>query len=490
MGERHQKLTDRSNIDSDCLKRLNLIHNIIMNATKANTVAILPQKENNLSSPYDLSKIKRMKEIKASKKVPNPKPYISVATIYRDLALMRATKEEGGFGAPIIFDRERGGYYYADLNYSLISDSSSPESFVSLAIAKKLLSELDQETPIFKKISEVTKEISGNEYSKLTERIAIAPRMRKTIEESLWNSISTALAENRNLNLKVKYFGMNKPYTLDYNFSPYQLIYDEGTYFLWGKENLDDGFRIKSPRILLSLNDIDSGELTDEHFELPEDFRYQKETEKYKIKLFSIARNEIVNAAFATNQEVIERNEEEGSVVVAFEASEFILVHNWILGQGANVIPLEPQNLVDAWENEIYCMIKSSGIDVDWILLNKKRSRKILDNEEKILRKRYMKRKQMMQEDSKNTYANQAYEYLALLLKIRTHISYEYLKEMSARDLFGYIENLLPSISKIEFHALAKKAGLYKTIETVNNSREEIFTKNLSDIIKLQDNID
>ena len=481
MGERHQKLTDRSNIDSDCLKRLNLIHNIIMNATKANTVAILPQKENNLSSPYDLSKIKRLKEIKASKKVPNPKPYISVATIYRDLALLRATKEEGGFGAPIIMDRERGGYYYADLNYSLISDSSSPESFVSLAIAKKLLSELDQETPIFKKISEVTKEISGNEYSKLTERISIAPRMRKTIEESLWNSISTALVENRNLNLKVKFFGMNKPYTLDYNFSPYQLIFDEGTYYLWGKENLDDGFRIKSPRILLSLNDIDSGELTDEHFELPADFSYQKETEKYKIKLFSIARNEIVNCAFATNQEVIERNEDEGSVVVAFEASEFILVHNWILGLGANVIPLEPQDLVDAWENEIYCMIKSSGIDVDWILLNKERSINIIKSKKEILSKRYEKRKGMKQ---------QAYEYLALLLKIRTHISYEYLKEMSARDLFGYIESLLPSVSKIEFPALAKKAGLYKTIETVNNSKEEIFTKNLSDIIKLQDNID
>ena len=472
---RHQKQTDRSNIDEDCLSRLNKIHTLIKTASLSQNVISLVEIQNSLP---------------VNKKTNEP---ISRATIYRDLALLGSKKEDdetGGFGAPIKFDRVKGGYYYTDVSYNFNEETSSSENLVSLVLAKNLLSGLSSESPVYKKISKLTKDISSTEELKLTERIAIAPRMRKTIEESLWNSISTALAENRNLNLKVKYFGMNKTYMLNYNFSPYQLIYDEGTYFLWGKENLDDGFRIKSPRILLSLNDIDSGELTDEHFELPEDFRYQKETEKYKIKLFSIARNEIVNCAFATNQEVIERNEDEGSVVVAFESSEFLLVHNWILGLGANVIPLEPQDLVDAWENEIYCMIKSSGIDVDWILLNEKRSRKILDNEEKILRKRYMKRKQIMQEDSKNTYANQAYEYLALLLKIRTHISYEYLKEMSARDLFGYIESLLPSVSKIEFHALAKKAGLFKTIETVNNSKEELFSKNLSDIIKLQDNID
>ena len=466
---RHQKQTDRSNIDEECLNRLNKIHTLIKQATLANTVVTLQSIQESLPP---------------NKKTNTP---ISRATVYRDLALLSANKvdkEHNGFGAPIKFDRVKGGYYYTDPAYDFISYTTSPDNLISLVIAKELLSKLSSESPIYKKISDVTKEITGTEYSKLTERIAIAPRPQKKIDYSLWQTISTALTENRILKLNIKYFGMTKPYTLTYDFSPYQLIFDEGNYYLWGMENLSGGFGIKNPSILINLNDIDSCELTDETFELPEDFTYKREKIEYTIKLFSTARNEIVNCAFAESQEVLEKNENEGSIVVKFKASEFLLVHSWIMEHGANAVPLAPSNLVDAWKNEIYCLIQKSSIDVDWILLNLKKSVDTIDNRKEILENK--KHKDLSEQQALDLVT----DYISLLACIRAHIPFEYIKTMSARNFADIVNNyLLPTVSKVSFKYIAKKAGFYKAIKTVENSSFEEFSKSLSDIMKIQNNL-
>lgn len=461
---RHQKQTDRSNIDEECLNRLNKIHTLIKEATLKNTVV-------------SLQAIQEYLPPNAKTKGP-----ISRATIYRDLALLSANKEDvehGGFGAPIKFDRVQGGYYYTDPTYDFISDSSAPENLVSLVIAKDLLSNLSNESPIYKKISDITKEITGAEYSKLTERIAIAPRPQKKIDASLWQAISTALTENRILKLNVKYFGMTKPYTLEYNFSPYQLIFDEGNYYLWGLENLDEGFKTESPKILLSLNDIDSGELTDKTFELPEDFCYKKEPTEYKIKLYTIARNDIVNCAFAEEQKILEKNEEEGSITISFKASEFLLVHKWVMEHGANVIPLEPKELVDAWKNEIYCSIQKSEIDSDWILLHQKKSKEIILNKNNTIRKWEDKYKDSNNDELQNIICS----YLANLINIRANIPLEYLKIMSARNFAEYMKDyIIPSVSESEIKYLIKKTGFLKDLKAASITSNKEFSKSLIDL--------
>lgn len=477
--ERHQKLTDRSNIDEDCLRRLNIIHNLIKDATNSNTVAILPQKEQNSFSKYDLSKIKRIKEIKPTKNNPNPKPYVSVATIYRDLALLRAPKEEGGFGAPIDFDRAKGGYYYTDPNYNFISDSSSPENFVSLVIAKNLLSELGSESPIYKKISEVTKEITSSEYSKLTERIAIAPRPQKQIDKSIWKIVSQALSENKIIKLNVMYYGMNKPYPIEYVLSPYQLIFDEGNYYLYGMEHISKDFNKSNPKILISLNDVYAGELTNETFELPQDFSYHKEETKYVIKLFSTARNEIVNCPFAKNQEIVEENEEEKSITISFYATESNFVHKWCMEHGCNIIPLEPQNLIDSWKNEIFCLIKKSGIDFDWTILNRKSTRNTLKRFNEIIQ-------EMDQKYSKNENNMELiFDYIVLLINVRANIPLEYLENMKVGELAEYIlEYIIPNVSNVEIRYLIVKTKLRKSLKLLKDPTNEYYSKRLIELRK------
>lgn len=456
-------MEERIKIDKKCMDRLHQIHTIIMSATKAGTVAKLrdPKKDPIVTNPaYDLN-------VQTNK---------SRATLFRDLALLTAKRSEGGFGAPIKFDSARSGYYYENINYGFVidTDSSSPENLLSLANAKILLSSLSNETPIYRKIAEVTDQITG--FSSLMERIAIAPRQKKEIDKDLWKKISTSLIENKVLKLNVRFFGMTQEYTLPYTFCPYQLIFDQGNYYLWGKELWDDKDDTKNPRLLLNLLDIKDGDFEGSTFELPTDYKYNKEQEEYKVKLFSTARDEIVNCAFAEKQKILEKNDEEKSITVKFMASEFLNVHKWILSQGANAIPLSPQDLVDAWENEIYCLIQNSGINVDWLLLNRKESIKILKNSKEIKQERINKIKASFDNEDitiKEHAQNKVYEYLALLLLVRTHISRAYLRTMSYRDFAKYVTDIIPSISKVEILHLAKKLNIINILESADSSDDE-----------------
>lgn len=454
-------MEERIKIDKKCMNRLYQIHTIIMAATKAGTVAKLrdTKKDPIVTDPaFDLN-------VQTNK---------SRATLFRDLALLIANRNEGGFGAPIKFDSARGGYYYENLNYGFVvdTDSSSPENLLSLANAKILLSSLSNETPIYRKIAEVTDQISG--FSNLMERIAIAPRQKKEIEKELWKKISTALVENRVLKFDV--IEKTSESTIPYTFCPYQLIFDQGYYYLWGKELWDDENDSKNLRLLLNVSDIKNCDFEGNTFELPEDYKYNKDKTEYTVKLFSASRHEIVNCAFVENQKIVDVNDEEKSITVKFMASEFLNVHQWIMSQGANVIPLSPQNLVDAWENEIYCLIQKSGIDENWLLLNRNKSVAILKNSKEIKQKRKEQIKEKAEKEGSTTkkYAeNQVYEYIALLLHVRTHVSRAYLRTMSFRDFSKYVRDIIPSISKWEILLLAKKLKITDYLDCIDNSNDE-----------------
>lgn len=431
---RRQKQTDRSNLDKECLDRLNSIHKMIKAATKSGTVAALTKDPENDEADFNLLKIEQTRKTKKAGKT------VSRATIYRDLALLRQCN------APIKFDKGKGGYYYTDPDYEFGAGSSSPDNLTCLAVTKNLLSNLSTETPIYKKLSEVANNISG--YSNLVKRIAIAPRPKKKIDDALWKAISTALTENRTINISIDYFGQKKPYRLNYTFHPYQLICDEGRYFLWGN---DVDFNQK---MLVNLNDITSVALKDENFELPEDFSYEREKTEYTVKLFFSARNEIADCAFAEDQKTIEKSDEEGSVTISFKASEFLLVHNWIMEHGANVVPISPQSLVDAWKNEIYCLTRSSKILAYLLKRNHKQAIQILKQ------KQPSEPEIDVQNISKEEALRQIAEYIAVLANIRAHISTEYLNIMAYRDFDEYAkERLIPFVSKADFKELAKKAG-------------------------------
>lgn len=83
-------------------------------------------------------------------------------------------------------------------------------------------------------------------------------------------------------------------------FFPYQLIFDEGSYYLWGKRKWDDS-TITINSELINLNNIVEAKISNESFNLPDDFSYENRPKiNYTIKLYNNAINE--NIEFADDQ--------------------------------------------------------------------------------------------------------------------------------------------------------------------------------------------
>ena len=393
--KRIQKQTDRSIFDEKCLNRLNLIHKLIKEGTVSG---------NYPSFSYILDTLSQNKETE-----------IKRATLFKDLALLSASKVEGGFGAPIKNDRIKHGYYYTEPNYEFIIDSGSFDKLYSLFTAKKLLASLSN-TPVYKNISEITNFITGK--SNIIERIAIAPYPHSTIESKKWEKLSESLSKNIKLKILLKNYTLKKPTITPILFSPYQLIFSEEKYYLYGKAEIivPKGkivkffdftmlyflFGDKDPEkkwekeIILDLSQFDTIELTDYSFNIPDNIDLTKPNitsyvgyikgnfedcfkekiksvdpntynaiiaeEKYQnqygitdgkiqIKLYKKARELVENCIFSEDKKVIEENED--YIILEFTPN-FPDVLRWILSYGSNIEPIKPKELVKIWKDEIF----------------------------------------------------------------------------------------------------------------------------------------
>ena len=409
--KRIQKQTDRTNIDSECIQRLNAIHNMIKNATLEGTVAVIPKNDDEvLNAKYNLLRIKQTRITNKARSSENT----SRSTIFRDLALLRATIKDGGFEAPIQFDYSKKGYYYTDTNFELVTYDSSLESLVSLATAKIILSDLSNNSPVYKKISEITDQVTG--YTDLAKRIAIAPRPKEKLKNIIWSNIATSISENRKI--KIIHSTKNKRSKIkstELIFSPFQLIYDEQSsyYYLYGQGEVDVPYNQlfsfesysedfyfwghKNPTetrkfiTLIKCSQIESIEITDEHFSLSKEFdstknymtqnigirktiwdkealnikpeiktiitKYQNATQndnssnnKITIKVYNKARAQFKEQSFAEDLEILEETSDD--ITVSFTPN-FSDILKWCLSLGSEIVPLAPQNLVNNWKREV-----------------------------------------------------------------------------------------------------------------------------------------
>ena len=262
-GKRIQNLTDRKK-DGVLLERLNKIHKSIKNG--------------------EFPTIAKLTEITGKNQV----------TMYRDIAILKASRVEGGFEAPLKKNAE-GGYYYTDQTYELVVDSTSPEKLLAFATAKNVLASFN-DTLFYKEISEIADKISGG--SQLMERIAVAKRPQASINNINWNKITTALSENRELKIKLSCEVTEKASLVDINFCPYQLIFSEDKYYLYGKAKIiipKDKFikfndfneyfflygdvipnKTWEKELVLDFSQFDEVILTNDYFEFPKEIDLSK----------------------------------------------------------------------------------------------------------------------------------------------------------------------------------------------------------------------
>lgn len=181
-----------------------------------------------------------------------------------------------------------------------------------------------------------------------------------SIQSDVWEIIHSAMMEF-NL-IQIKYIAEDRKEPEQYTVKPYQLIFDNGFWELWGDcTNFEHrGKRLFNLSRILDIQIL----VSDEKFDLPDNYDFRStlagcfgcyndniaEDYSIKFKKDSYAYKYMKDRIWGEFQEI---REVEDGYILEFEATQYKPILRWVLGWGSEVEPLEPQKLVDDWKEEI-----------------------------------------------------------------------------------------------------------------------------------------
>lgn len=282
---------------------------------------------------------------------------VSVPTISRDIEFLRDR-----FGAPICYDAAQRGYYYEE-DFEMPLNMISSKDVLFLSLVKQLMTQYEG-SPIYNEISSIIDFLTDSQgvgKSDFLKRVAAPPLPKVIVNEDAWNIVIECLKENTII--KFDYNGRWNTSTTHRMLRPYQILLQDGLYFVFGyDENADNG---KGGERLFNLSRMKNIENTKKTFELPKDFEFAsrccggrfgafKELNKvhYEIDFFDDARQFVKDCIWADDQEFIDYDED-SSTTIKFTSSQSLKVLEWVLSQGCNARPRAPEEFVTRWKNEI-----------------------------------------------------------------------------------------------------------------------------------------
>jgi len=306
------------------------------------------------------------KEI-ASGKYPNvttlAKEYeAGTATISRDIDFMRIM-----LNAPIEYDSKRKGYYYTEKTFRLPGTYGSAEDLLALGMAKTLLS-LYKSTPLYDAakhlMDSITAPLDEAENSHWYEdRIIVPPIPSTQFPPEIWNNICEGLKKNRVLDIEYQSTWNGGCFTR--RIHPYQLLFDDGSWYLYAYTEETKGMRI------YGLSRMKNARLTDKSFAFSAsaDFRvrfdgsyfgaYSGEKKRhFRIAFFGDGAMRIKERLWAADQQIEETPE---GVILSFTSAQYGKVRELVLSNGRDALPLEPEELVQDWQENLQDMQKRAN---------------------------------------------------------------------------------------------------------------------------------
>lgn len=295
------------------------------------------------------------------------------ATIYRDIGTLQTY-----FHAPLEFDHQKKGYYYMDDNWKFALNQISDQDIFYLTAAKTLLSNF-ADSPLYEEISSVIDFVTDTQMegkSELINRIAIPPAPKVVVNQENWKTIMDSLQKNEII--EFNYNGRWKTTTTHRKVHPFQILLDDGMYFLFGwDENATNDKKAPVPtggERLFCINRIKNIKTTGKKFELPECYDFtsrcsggkfgafmETHTTQYEIEFYGSSRQYVKDCIWAEDQEIID-NDDENITTIKFTSSQSLKVLEWVLAQGMKAKPIAPENFVDRWKKEIRGMMEKAGL--------------------------------------------------------------------------------------------------------------------------------
>ena len=287
---------------------------------------------------------------------------VGEATISRDIAALRTY-----FQAPLEYDHTKRGYYYSeDWNFAL--NSISAQEAVFLYTAKTLLSGF-QGNPLYEEISKVIDLVTAAQdagNNNLLKRIAIPPTPRFNVDKKLWNELIRALQGN--FVVEFDYTGRWDTSIKHRRVHPYQLLLHEGVCYLYGFAEERNAVR------LFVLTRMSNLVVTTDYFELPERYEFSArcgggrfgsfasdDRDKYVIDFYRDARQYVKDRVWADDQKITDFDAEDRTRI-EFSGTQFLSIQGWVLSQGGNAIPREPEWLVEEWKDQIQRMTENTKL--------------------------------------------------------------------------------------------------------------------------------
>ncbi|MDR2314449.1 MAG: WYL domain-containing protein [Spirochaetaceae bacterium] len=304
----------------------------------------------------------------ASGKYPNvnylAKEYeAGTATIYRDIEYMRDM-----LGAPIEYCAKNRGWFYAEKSFRLPARFAAANDMLALGMAKNLLS-LYRDTPLYNSakrlLDDITAPLTKDNFEKddsvpwYENRIVVPPVASAPVNPGTWERVISAMRENRLL--AFEYYGIWDDRYKSRLVRPYQLLFDNGVWFLYGYAEERAGIRI------FNLSRMKNVSLTNETFTLPEDYDYIARTDgsyfgvfagkkyRFKIALNKAGAQWAGERKWAADQTI---KEKDTGFIVEFTSTQYNRVLEWVLSRGADAYPLEPAALASEWKKHVRGMMK------------------------------------------------------------------------------------------------------------------------------------
>lgn len=283
----------------------------------------------------------------------------SVITISRDIEFMRDS-----MAAPIEYDSSKRGYFYSS-KFEMPNYSMSEKDVEILASAKILLSHF-KNTPLYENASGIidllSQTIVKNKSPDVVNRIALPPRPQVKYDKLVWDTLWEAIKQNKIV--EFDYIGRWNPTPTHRRVKPYQLLIDEGIFlFGWSEERKDER--------VFAIGRIHNLTITDEEFELPEDFQFENrcgggkfgafitgKKKKYKIAFYDECRPLVRELVFSED-EIIEEDDKNDCTYITFSSTQERKILEWILSFGCRANPVSPKSFVEEWQHEVDCLYNS-----------------------------------------------------------------------------------------------------------------------------------
>lgn len=300
----------------------------------------------------------------------------SESLLYKVLAAMRDDLE-----LPLATDSENRYYYNSSRTLTKPAFLSRKETSKTIRMVKSLL-ETIKDSPIYDKAAKLCGEITSevplmDDYGKqmrdesaaAANRVVFLGAPASDVRDAIWSDIYSAMEGNYHIGIKYVSSGKSQP--VSRGVRPYQLIFDDGIWDLWGYDC------VKKETRLFNLSRIKSVEIKKnaDRFVLPKNYDFHNVTpgtfgcfvdvggEKmthYKILLAKGSYAESFAAERVWGLKPSIQKTKDGTVI-SFDDNQYLPILRWVLGWGPDAEPLEPARLVKDWKARIKAMARLAG---------------------------------------------------------------------------------------------------------------------------------